>query len=242
MPNVLPAPPRLMSDAAAGVQPVEPGKTVCRDSPPFPQVQAGPCAPAPRTASPRSVTEPLTADLHRLHVTVSTRFMRKLEAARDALSHSHPGADAEAILEAGLDLLIERTAKRKGLVAKPRPAQRPPSCTAGKGRGEGESRGSAGKATGSRYIPAPVRREVWVRDEGRCQWPTADGGVCGSTRRVQYDHIVPVARGGESSAAGLRILCATHNDLAARQAFGDAWMDRFTGGAHRQPPHPAAPA
>ncbi|HSN15735.1 MAG TPA: hypothetical protein VLT61_13970, partial [Anaeromyxobacteraceae bacterium] len=40
-------------------------------------------------------------------------FTEKLEAARDALSHSHPGADVEAILEAGLDLLIERAAKRK---------------------------------------------------------------------------------------------------------------------------------
>jgi hypothetical protein len=30
--------------------------------------------------------EPLTADLRRLHLTVSKRFLEKLEAARDALS------------------------------------------------------------------------------------------------------------------------------------------------------------
>src|SRR5574341_226110 len=54
------------------------------------------------------------------HVTVSKRFLEKLEAARDALSHSHPGTDVEAILEAGLDLVIERAAKRRRLVAKPR--------------------------------------------------------------------------------------------------------------------------
>ena len=74
-----------------------------------------PSAP-PRAAVPRSAAEPLTADLRRLHVTVSKRFTEKLDAARDALSHSHPGADVEAILEAGLDLLLERAAKRKGLV------------------------------------------------------------------------------------------------------------------------------
>jgi hypothetical protein len=51
---------------------------------------------------------------------VSRRFTEKLEAARDALSHSHPGADVEAILEAGLDLLIERAAKKKGIVERPR--------------------------------------------------------------------------------------------------------------------------
>jgi hypothetical protein len=41
-------------------------------------------------------------------VTVSRRFLEKLEAARDALSHSHPGADVEAILEAGLERQRER--------------------------------------------------------------------------------------------------------------------------------------
>jgi hypothetical protein len=35
--------------------------------------------------------EPLTADLRRLHMTVSKRFMQKLEAARDALSHGEEG-------------------------------------------------------------------------------------------------------------------------------------------------------
>ncbi|HEU4403625.1 MAG TPA: HNH endonuclease, partial [Candidatus Polarisedimenticolia bacterium] len=77
-------------------------------------------SPPPAAPAPRTVAEPLTAELRRLHVTVSKRFLEKLDAARDALSHSHPGADAEAILEAGLDLIIERAAKRKGLVAKPR--------------------------------------------------------------------------------------------------------------------------
>jgi hypothetical protein len=85
-----------------------------------------PPAPAPSPA-PRSTTEPLTADLRRLHVTVSKRFLAKLDAARDALSHSHPGADAEAILEAGLDLLLERAAKRKGIVAKPLTLPSPPA-------------------------------------------------------------------------------------------------------------------
>jgi hypothetical protein len=168
-----------------------------------------------QTATPPLLAEPLNADARRLHVTVSKRFLEKLEVARAALSHSHPGAGAEAILEAGLDLLIERAAKRKGIVSRPR------SRPAGAGTAD------------PRFIPAAVRREVWIRDGGRCQWPTADGGVCGSTHRVQFDHVVPVARGGESTARNLRLACAVHNDLAARQAFGDRWMDRFTRVARR---------
>jgi 5-methylcytosine-specific restriction endonuclease McrA len=79
-----------------------------------------------------------------------------------------------------------------------------------------------------RHVPAAVRREVFLRDGGRCQWPTADGGICGSTHRVELDHIIPVARGGKSTVANLRVLCCAHNDVAARQVYGDEFMNRFT--------------
>jgi hypothetical protein len=166
-------------------------------------------APGP---APRSSTEPLTADLRRLHVTVSKRFTEKLEAARDALSHSHPGADVEAILEAGLDLLLERAAKRKGLVKRPRAAPVP---------------AAADEGANPRHVPAAVRREVFLRDEGKCQWPLAEGGICGSTHRAELDHVVPVGRGGKSTASNGRVLCAFHNQLAAREVYGDEWMDQF---------------
>jgi hypothetical protein len=167
----------------------------------------------------REVTEPLTADLRRLHVTVSRRFLEKLEAARLALSHARPGASAEDILEAGLDLLLARDAKRKGQVEKPRAKSRPAN---------------------PEHLPAHVKREVWKRDEGRCQWELDSGGVCGSTMRVQFDHRVPRARGGPSTVGNVRLLCATHNQLAARRAFGDRWMDRYVRGA-APAPEPAVP-
>lgn len=162
------------------------------------------------TASSQVV--PLTAEARRLHVTVSKRFLEKLDAARDALSHSRPGADAEAILEAGLDLILERADRRRGLVKRPR--------------------GAKSTATEDpRHVPAHVSREVWTRDRGRCQWPVANGSICGSTHRVELDHVVPVARGGRSTPENLRMLCGFHNDLAARQVFGNDWMDRFTRGS-----------
>ena len=115
--------------------------------------------PAVQPPAPPSTVDPLTADLRRLHVTVSKRFMEKLELARNALSHSHPGADVETLLEEGLDLLLDRAAKRRGLVKKARAAP-PPSA----------------HARNPRSVPAAVSREVFLRDEGKCQWETADGG------------------------------------------------------------------
>jgi 5-methylcytosine-specific restriction endonuclease McrA len=147
-------------------------------------------------------------------VTVSRRFLDKLEKARAALSHSHPDAGVEEILEAGLDLVLAARARRKG--AARRPLERPRPSRPG-------------------HVPARVRREVWARDQGRCQWPVsgAAGGICGSTLRVEIDHVLPRARGGPSTAEGTRLLCRVHNDLAARLAFGDRWMDRYTGRGRR---------
>ncbi len=171
--------------------------------------RAGGAGPSPR-GLPRpwsARVEPLDASCVRLHTTVSRRFLEKLEAARAALSHSHPAASIEEILEVGLDLVVERHAKRRGLVGKPRAEGRPARPD---------------------HVSAAVKRAVWKRDGGRCQWPLDSGGICGSTVRVQFDHFVTRARGGPPTAANLRLLCDVHQAVAARRVFGDAWMDRFT--------------
>lgn len=218
-----------------------------------------PAAPArSQLTAPQRPAEivPLTARERRLHVTVSDRFLRKLSAARDLMAHVTPQASEEAILEAGLDLLLARAQRRRGARVK--------TARAAAGAGDAGARGAAGGAAGaagdagdgggaddaggadhaeacpprspsqppsrppSRSIPASVRRAVWLRDQGRCQWPLASGGICGATGRLQLDHIRPVALGGESTEANLRVACAFHNTLAARVALGDRVMDRFT--------------
>jgi hypothetical protein len=168
----------------------------------------------PQPKPERTVVEPVTADLRRLHITVRRGVLEKLAAARDALSHSMPGATDDEIIEAGLDLILAQQAKRKGLVAKPR-KEPPPS------KGDG--------------IPAHVKRAVWVRDGGCCQWATADGGICGSTLRVQFAHRNPRARGGRPTVENIRLLCAVHNQSEARLDFGDDLMNRYT----RQPAPPS---
>ena len=191
------------AEAVPSLAVVRPDEPASRGSPrPGAPPSSTPPVPPPVTI------EPLTAELNRVHVTVSRRFLQKLEAAQAALSHSHPDAGMEEILEAGLDLLLARDAKRKGLVKKPRREPRP--------------------STDPGYVPAHVRRAVWERDGGKCQWPLASGGVCGSTRRVELDHVDPRALGGQATVERCRLLCDVHNDFAAREVYGDEWMDRFT--------------
>jgi hypothetical protein len=80
-------------------------------------------------------------------------------------------------------------------------------------------------------VPPKVKREVRQRDGGKCQWPLASGGICGSEVRTQIDHVVPRGKGGPSTVANCRILCQGHNLEAARRAYGDAVMDLFAPGS-----------
>lgn len=83
-------------------------------------------------------------------------------------------------------------------------------------------------------VPAKVKREVRARDGSRCQWPTHDGGICGATAMLEVDHVVPRGKGGPSTVENCRILCRAHNLEAARQAYGNALVERYVSSARRR--------
>ena len=70
----------------------------------------------------------------------------------------------------------------------------------------------------SRYIPAPVRSEVWRRDQGRCSYVDRfSGRRCGSRYRLEIDHVVPFALGGATELSNLRLHCKAHHRLRHAQ-------------------------
>ncbi|MGW4632453.1 TerD family protein [Nocardia sp. NPDC004415] len=56
----------------------------------------------------------------------------------------------------------------------------------------------------TRSIPPNVKSEVWQRDGGQCC-------QCSDTHYLEFDHIIPLSRGGATSVGNLQILCRKCN-------------------------------
>jgi 5-methylcytosine-specific restriction endonuclease McrA len=55
-----------------------------------------------------------------------------------------------------------------------------------------------------RAIPERVRNEVWRRDEACCV-------DCGSRERLEFDHIIPISKGGSNTARNIELRCEICN-------------------------------
>ncbi len=137
----------------------------------------------------------------------------KLRRAQALLGHSVPSGDLAQVFERALDALIATLEKRKiATTDRPRPAWPTESAQPAAPR--------------SRLVPAAIRRAVWKRDGGQCTFTSAVGRRCAARRALEFDHVVPFARGGEATVEGLRLRCRAHNQFEAERAFGKEFMRR----------------
>jgi hypothetical protein len=166
-----------------------------------------PQAPASFRAGPGS-------EGYLLQVLISSGTYGKLRHAQALLSHAIPTGDVAQLLDHALEALITRAEKRK--IGVGRAANRSLHRSTNR-------RSPAGVA---RHIPAYIRREVWERDRGQCTFVSAAGNRCTERRFLEFDHVLPVARGGRATVKGIRLRCRAHNQYEAERVFGSAFMQR----------------
>lgn len=177
-------------------------------SEPFKGLQSEHCRSGSELADP-----PTERRLH-LSFSVSEAFMGKLETIRSLAWHSLPAnASLEQVFELAMDHFIEKKDPRAR-------KQRRDEKTI-------QRNSRRNKATAhTRQIAATVKDDVYTRDDGRCTYVSASGKVCGSKCGLQFDHIEPFARGGESTTRNLRLLCAYHNRLEAERLLAGVYSER----------------
>jgi beta-galactosidase beta subunit len=78
----------------------------------------------------------------------------------------------------------------------------------------------------NRYIPSKLRDQIWVRDQGRCQFKNSKTKkICGSKDFLEIDHKYPFGLGGEHQEDNLQLRCKAHNQYQAQLVFEGAALD-----------------
>ncbi len=187
---------------------------------------APPPAPAPRRDERRAVIAPLTEETFKFQFTGSRACRDKLRQAQDLLRHRIPNGDLGTIVEKALDLLIEHVKKER--FATGRKARQIPA--------------DATDESCSRHIPDAIKREVFERDGGRCTFTDERGRRCAETGGLEFDHRDGFARTHSHRAEQIRLLCRAHNQHAAEQMYGRAFMERARASLDRLPTRPGIPS
>ena len=163
-----------------------------------------PGAARARARSSSTRLRPLSATRFHLQCTVSREFRDKLARVQDLMRHSNPRGELEPIFERALDLLVADLEKTR-LAKTDRPR-----------RAKQAKHGAISRA---------ARREVFERDGERCTYVAPSGRRCTARAFIQLDHDVARARGGSGEPENLRVRCGAHNRFAAKQLFGEQYVD-----------------
>lgn len=164
----------------------------------------------------RSHAKPLSPTTFHLQLTMGAETHAKLLRARDMMRHRQPDGDLAVVVDRALDALLAQLERQ--VLAK---AARPRATS-----------------TSTKAISRGARREVFARDGQQCTYRSVDGNRCPARAFLELDHATTRSRGGDHQSTNLRVYCHAHNQLHARQDFGDAHVDAKIGArrarAHRR--------
>lgn len=162
----------------------------------------------PRIARPS--IHALTEETFKVQFTATRAFRDKLKEAQGLLRHRIPDGDIARALEMALDLLIEKVKKER--------------FAAGR-KARSTSARAMVTSSASRHVPDAIKRAVYQRDGGRCTFKDDRGRRCAETGALEFDHVDGFAVTRLHDVDRIRLLCRAHNQHAADQMYGHAFMD-----------------
>lgn len=146
-------------------------------------------------------------------------FLKKVQRARELLRAKQNGGKLEDVFGAAMESFLELHDPERKLARKNKRESHV--------QGKLETLKPRIGPSHSRLIPQEIKDSVWRRDQGRCVFVGAAGNPCGAREGLEFDHVLPWARGGTSlDSHNVRLLCRTHNQLLARRTFGPELIAR----------------
>ena len=173
----------------------------------------------PKEAVPEKV-KVLNATEGFISCSIALEAQDKLKRLQDLLSQKEKRAiSLREVIEKLADLGVEKLdplVKARKWESKPdtnMSKERKPVRTATNTSSERQSATTgANTLAGRQPVPAAVRHQIQLRDNGRCT-EVKDGKRCGSERWLEVHHIRPVAVGGGNELNNLTTLCSGHHNL-----------------------------
>jgi hypothetical protein len=122
-------------------------------------------------SGPRKGRSPPGLTSYKVQLTISCETHQKLRRVQALSRHTSPNGDLTEIIDRALTLLLNELERRRcAATSSPRDVREPTS--------------------GSRHVPAAVKREVWRRDEGRCAF-LGRQGRCTERAFLEFHHVEP---------------------------------------------------
>ncbi|MBK9292900.1 MAG: HNH endonuclease [Oligoflexia bacterium] len=201
---------------------------------------------SPLATIPKERERLITEEKIEVRFVITKELKEKLERVKALISHKKVNPSYEELLSElaeialnKLDKSVDRDKKgnkEMGIIKDEQVSNRKDQCQKALPPAEVKNPDAqqVGKeSANSRYIPTTIKRQVWKRDQGKCQYVSdknfnagkhensknqKDNAIdssaqkCNSTHFIQIDHIIPFSHGGSSTDINnLRLLCANHN-------------------------------
>jgi 5-methylcytosine-specific restriction endonuclease McrA len=168
----------------------------------------------PVASLPNNKEKVLTPKHTQLLMVVEQETLELLQEVKALLSHEIPDGNYNQIMRRMAQLSVEILQKKKG---------RSESKTKSDGKSKTFELRSESQCNRSRYIAKEIKRKIFHRANGRCEFVSHDGKRCESRHQLEIDHKVPWSQGGGSDENNLQVCCKVHNSFRTMETHGFWW-------------------
>jgi hypothetical protein len=149
--------------------------------------------------SERRISETAT----RMSLTVPDDVREMMIRLKEIWAHADPSMDNVEVMRRAFKLALQKSDPAKR-------AAQPKSPISVKRRGR------------LTYYRKGFDQALWQRANSKCEYiDKKTGRRCDCTFGLEREHIIPLGKGGTNDLKNMQLLCRTHNQLRARQAYGD---------------------
>ena len=153
----------------------------------------------------------------RVDINLTQKQFEKLQLIKSLLSHQVPDQKTGEVLEVLFDQFLNKNSFTKSKSTESSVKKSMTECfmeskVNAKYKDNPIKEALARNDSLSRYIPVSIKKELFKRAEGCCEFVGKDGVRCHSRYKLQVDHfVVPFSHGGDNSIDNCKIVCASHN-------------------------------